>query len=50
MPPKPTTWTETLEKQFLLDIIDRAETKVSSAVFDDIADKYGKPHTRGSLQ
>ena len=44
------TWTESLEKQFLLEIISRGEVPINGAMLDDIAKKWGKPHTKGSLR
>lgn len=41
------TWNDALEKEFLLEVIDRGAA--NAATFGEIAAEWGPPHTKGSL-
>jgi hypothetical protein len=42
------TWNDALEKKFLFEIIERGGA--SASAWNDIAAKWGPPHTKGSLR
>jgi hypothetical protein len=51
MPPKEEkrTWTDAVERDFLLEILSGIEATVPPSVLQAIAEKWGAPHTKGSL-